>query len=139
MLVFLLVNEVNYKAYVGQTSRTNLERRWNNKFNNSTLNPHFASAVTKYGPEAFSRQILNQCSSRQETDNLERLWIALLRTHDPRYGYNIQLGGIKATHTAESRRKISEARKLRWQQMTKAEKRTSSREVSSSVEEQDAI
>lgn len=123
MLVYLLFNEVNSKAYVGQTSGNDLVGRWNTKFTNVKGNPHFDAALKKYGPESFSRQVLNHCSSRQETDNLERLWIALLRTHDPEHGYNMQMGGMKwrGDHTEETRQKIGQAVKRMWQSKSEEE------------------
>ena len=113
MIVYLLLNTVNNKSYVGQTRSKLLSQRWNKSLNRS-VNPHFRRAVQKYGPASFTREILAHCSTRAELDNLERLWISILRSDDGRFGYNIMPGGIGAEHTSESRRKISIARKLYW-------------------------
>jgi len=124
MIVYLLRNESNFKCYVGQHRGTDLAKRWNKRFTNMKGNQHFARALKKYGPEAFSREILNVCSSREEMNNLERLWICTLRSYDPKFGYNKQMGGVKwrAHHTPETRQRISLAMKERWRNKTPEQK-----------------
>src|ERR1700733_1750186 len=125
MLVYLLTNTVNCKCYVGQTTKNCLSRRWNTTFTNVRGNRHFQSALKKYGHQAFTREILNRCSTREETDWLEPLWIAVLDTCNPAHGYNIERGGrkllgrsISRPQTAETKKKISAAMKRYWQSVT---------------------
>jgi group I intron endonuclease len=114
MIVYLLLNQVNGKGYVGQHKGYRLSRRWDRNLSRGTANPHFRRAVQKYGPHAFQRKVLACCSCQQEMDLLEKFWIRVWQTTNPRFGYNIQSGGIGAQHTEESRRRIAEARKRYW-------------------------
>lgn len=123
MIVYMLVNSVNSKAYIGQSRGSDLAKRWTERLNRGS-NLHLTAAIKKYGPEAFTRQILAHCSRQQQADNLERLWIAILQTHDPRYGYNKQFGGLGGTgrHTPESRRRISEGLRRMWSRLSPKER-----------------
>jgi group I intron endonuclease len=115
MIVYLLLNRVNLKGYVGQHKGKTLATRWNLRFNLSKVNPHLRNAIKKYGHDAFSREILNVCWTQHEMDNLEKLWIATLRTYDSRHGYNKNFGGRYCRgHTPEARQSISQAMKRVW-------------------------
>jgi group I intron endonuclease len=126
MIVYLLVNRTNLKCYVGQTIKNNLSKRWNKNLSNAKCNDHLTAAIKKYGAESFARHVLHRCDSQKDADDLERRWIAFLRTHDPRYGYNKQLGGVKwrGGHklSARTKKKISVAAKARWAKVSPREK-----------------
>lgn len=86
----------------------------------------FHMAIKKYGPESFTHQLLDVCSSEKGADIAERLWIKELKTTTP-YGYNRTHGGVGRSyvdispeerykkgnafrgrkHTEESRKKLS--------------------------------
>jgi group I intron endonuclease len=144
MIVYLLLNRINGKAYIGQHRGYTLTKRWNKKLSNAQVNLHLCNAIRKYGPSSFSRQILCHASCQQELDLLEQFWIAFYKSTDPRYGYNIQPGGRKwrGEYTKELRQAISEeirkgmarrsakekwefafAIKLRWLMRTERERR----------------
>jgi group I intron endonuclease len=91
MIVYLLLNMINSKGYVGQHRGNNISTRWPK--NMAGANVHLSAARDKYGTNAFSREVLNYCSSQEEMNNLEKLWISTLRTYDPDYGYNMTFGG----------------------------------------------
>jgi hypothetical protein len=91
MIVYQLLNTVNNKSYIGQHQGENISDRWDNNFTGA--NTHLSSANDKYGSSVFRREILNNCSSHEEMNNLERLWILVLRTYDPEFGYNQTMGG----------------------------------------------
>ena len=115
MIVYLLLNQINLKGYVGQHKGNKLSTRWDPKFNLSKVNDHLRKAVKKYGYDVFSREILNHCSTPEEMDSLEKLWILVLRTYDSRYGYNKAFGGMYCRgHTPDARKRISEAMKRVW-------------------------
>jgi group I intron endonuclease len=127
MLVYLLLNTCNNKAYVGQTRHNSLNKRWNSNLSNSNSNPYLRAAIKKHGSKAFQRQILAECSTQAEADNLERLWIAVLRTYDRKCGYNIQRGGRKwkgldiPCHTKGTVKRISESVRQWWRNRTPEE------------------
>jgi group I intron endonuclease len=126
MLVYLLLNSCNAKCYVGQTRYNSLNKRWRPSLKNSA-NSYLKAAVKKHGPEAFQRQVLAECSTQAEADNLERLWIAVLRTYDRKCGYNIQRGGRKwkgldiPCHTKRTLKRISESVRQWWRNRTPEE------------------
>lgn len=121
MIVYLLLNQVNAKGYVGQTCKP-LHKRWNKQLNNVPTNPYFSAAIKKYGAHSFTRHILARSRSRSALDLLEKTWIARLQTNKPAFGYNIQAGGVKARHTAQTKERLSAAMTQYWQNMTREER-----------------
>lgn len=119
MVVYALINNVNLKCYVGQSKHNNLSKRWNRRMTQVPPNGHFRNAVKKYGPEAFTREILARCSTSEECDNLERLWIAVLRTYDRKFGYNIKFGG---KHAYETKQQVKRSGHRRWKNETLRQK-----------------
>jgi len=115
MLVYLLTNTHNGKHYVGQTKFPVLSKRWCSSLSNSP-NPHLANSIAKYGPEAFDRQILAYASSQEELDLLEQFYIALLRTTDRKYGYNLMAGGRQGPgrHIESVKERIAEGSRRMW-------------------------
>jgi hypothetical protein len=91
MIIYQIINTVNFKSYIGQHKGTKVSTRWTKKLTGG--NAHFASAVAKYGWKAFEIQIRNFCTSQEEMDNYEKLWIISLGTYDPKFGYNMTFGG----------------------------------------------
>lgn len=107
MIVYLLLNTVNNKGYIGQHKGDMISTRWNTYLGGA--NTHLRGALNKYGLSAFSREILSHCSSREEMNNLEKLWILALKTYDPKCGYNKTFGGeggSSITWTLEKRIKL---------------------------------
>jgi group I intron endonuclease len=107
----------NGKSYVGQTT-AGVPSRWRDqvKITRWTRNAGYeyplSHAIRKYGKDAFEHQVLATASSKEELDNLERLWIWALRTCED--GYNLARGGEGnpgLAHTPESKKKISQNRK----------------------------
>jgi group I intron endonuclease len=115
MLVYVLLNNVNGKCYVGQTVHYRLYKRWNKRPSICKANPHLASAIRKYGPENFSQKILCYATCEEELNLLERFFIALLQSSNPAYGYNKTLGGEPARHfTKEIREVLADRMREVW-------------------------
>ena len=91
MIVYLILNTVNCKGYVGKHKGDTISTRWDKKL--SGANDHLEKAKKKYGLSSFHREILGVAGSEEELTALERLWIIALRTYDPDYGYNMTYGG----------------------------------------------
>ena len=114
MLIYLLQNKVNGKAYVGQTLQS-LERRlaghrWESYKRKGCI---ISKAIAKHGWHSFTAKVLKNCASQQELDSEEIRLIFELGTQVPR-GYNIANGGNGAgQHSESSKRKMSEQRKGR--------------------------
>lgn len=93
--VYKHTNLINGKAYIGQTKCQDLTRRWTGG-NGYRQSPHFNRAIQKYGWSGFAHEILETGLTQKEANEKERYYIALYKTTDQRYGYNIQSGGQHA-------------------------------------------
>ena len=107
MQIYLVVNKVNGKRYIGQTVQT-LKKRWSSHGSDAKRGrgPHaLVHALLKYGKENFSIRTLKVCSTRKQLNTLERAFIVKLKTKAPN-GYNITDGGdgtVGVTWTAIQR------------------------------------
>lgn len=91
--VYIHTNKINGKMYVGQTIfGDNLERRWRNGngYEGCTV---FYRALQKHGWDGFDHEIIASRLTQNEANNFEELLIQRLDTTNPKYGYNIKLGG----------------------------------------------
>lgn len=96
------------KRYYGITGREKVELRWQNG-RGYIGNEYFTRAINKYGWANFQHIILFDNLTEQEANLLEKCYIALYDTTNPKYGYNQSLGGNIPNE--EAKRKISEANK----------------------------
>lgn len=118
MIVYLLLNRVNRKAYVGQHRGCVLTKRWNGHLNNVKANRHLTGAIRKHGAESFTRTVLAYASCQDELDLLEKFFIQMYQSTNPRFGYNQQTGGLTGTgrHSKATIRQIREANRRHWEQ-----------------------
>lgn len=109
--IYLIVNKVNGKTYVGQRKSS---KEW---YDDSYMGSgkRLKLAKQKYGIENFEKFLIQYCSSKEETDKAEKFWIAEYRSRD-KAEYNIANGGQGSSigfkgkhHTEETKRKISES------------------------------
>jgi group I intron endonuclease len=132
--IYLLTCIVTGKIYIGQTRRS-INERWGMHVASAVrrgIRTHLAHAICKYGKDAFTQQLLEECVVAEANDR-ERFHIGAYRSDDRAVGYNMSAGGdggnnamseevrrkISATKTgvkmgppsAETRRKISVAKK----------------------------
>lgn len=108
-VVYLIVNKVNGKMYVGQTINT-VEKRFGD---HSRQNSVIGRAIRKYGKENFRCEVLKRCASKAEMDAWEKFFIAAICCKIP-FGYNVSDGGggvAGRKHTDEERAKITVAKK----------------------------
>lgn len=104
--IYILVNAINGKHYVGQT--TNIKRRLGQhlRFSSHSL---IANAYKKYGRESFLVYVLDNVPE-DELDYWEIHYIEECHSLAPD-GYNLEAGGSKYKHFhEETRKKISIAR-----------------------------
>lgn len=107
--IYLIVNAVNGKTYVGQR-KSSKECHLDSYMGSGKL---LKKAKQKYGIENFEKFLIQYCYSKEETDKAERFWIAEYRCRG-KAEYNIANGGEGASgvhHSEETRRKISEVHK----------------------------
>ena len=106
-VVYLILNKINGKKYVGQTIQP-LKVRFNEHARKKD-NTLISNAIRKYGKENFYCGVIKTCSSKEELDYWEKYYIATLKTKKP-YGYNLTDGGegtVGYHLTLEQRAKLS--------------------------------
>ena len=111
--VYVHTNIANGKRYVGITSRVRPEIRWA-KGRGYNENSHFRSAIEKYGWDGFTHEVLFDGLDGETAKAKEKELIALWKTQDPKYGYNMTSGGDGSPGfhpSAESRAKMSFAQR----------------------------
>lgn len=95
----------NGKVYIGVTCR-DPKVRWANGGGYKN-NPHFWSAIQKYGWNNIKHEILIEGLSKEEADLKEKELIAFYDSTNREKGYNNSLGGtIAPLHSDETKRKI---------------------------------
>lgn len=110
--VYVHINKANDKKYVGITSKPNVNHRWRDG-RGYKENPHFYSAIKKYGWDGFDHIVLFSDFNDAEAKDMERFLIKLWKTQDMSFGYNMTSGGdgTKDYHpSVETRAKLSRAR-----------------------------
>lgn len=104
--IYVITNQITKKQYVGQSLY--LHRRKREHFESSSKktdrhNSYLHSDILKYGPGAFTFEILEEIEDKELRLQRERYWIKKLNTVYPN-GYNFGLGG---NHCCKS--KVTEA------------------------------
>ena len=94
--VYVHINKVNGKRYVGITSKAKPEHRWNSGRGYGE-NTHLRGAIQKYGWDGFDHIILFDNLTEQEAKTKECELIAEWDTCNPLHGYNMTTGGDGAT------------------------------------------
>ncbi len=111
--VYVHINKVNHKRYVGITSHVDANQRWLNG-RGYMYNKHFNNAIKKYGWDGFEHIILYEGLSEQQAKGKEKELIAEWGTYNRDYGYNLTMGGdgsVGFHPTEETRAKLSRARR----------------------------
>ena len=112
-IVYVHQNKTNGKRYVGITSRSDPNIRWQDGRGYSDKS-RFRSAIIKYGWDGFDHIIIANGLTEKDAKQMERLLIARWRTQDKEFGYNMTSGGDGTPDchpSEETRAKLSEARK----------------------------
>ena len=105
--VYVHINKINSKKYVGQTCRKP-EKRWNGGHGYKE-NVYFWNAIQKYGWDNFEHEVIASNLTKEEADNFEILLIEKLNLLDKNYGYNLREGGSHGHLLEETKRKLREA------------------------------
>jgi group I intron endonuclease len=113
--IYLLINLINYKIYIGQTWSSSVEARMGKDGINYKNSIHLYNAIKKYGVENFQYIVLVQCREQTDADYLENYFIELYNSRDPKIGYNLKEGGSAGKHSEETKIKISETWKNKMQ------------------------
>ncbi len=106
MIVYKTINLINGKIYIGQDSKNDPEYLGSGLL--------LKKAIHKHGREHFVKEILEECETKEQLNEREIYWIALLDSKNPKIGYNIADGGSGGnTYTEEIKKRISDLFKNR--------------------------
>lgn len=95
----------NGKVYIGQTC-TPVNNRWRNG-KGYWQQKYLDNAISKYGWNNIIHDILEIDLTREEADKAEQDWIAYYDATNPKYGYNIDNGGMGSNrHSEQTKEKI---------------------------------
>jgi hypothetical protein len=121
MFIYLIVNHAAGKYYVGQHKGNNLKKYLQQKLSHArkglSKRSRLYDALREFPAEAFTiHALLSDIQTKQELNQVERDFIAFLKSQDPEYGYNICRGGEGFTgpHSESARLKVGEASRKRW-------------------------
>ena len=108
--VYVHINKINGKMYVGQTCMKPT-KRWNGGRGYKTQ-IHFYNAIQKYGWDNFDHEIIASNLTKKEANKFEILLIDKLDTTNINKGYNLTKGGegfYGFHHSEETKKKISKS------------------------------
>lgn len=104
--IYLHINKINLKVYVGQTCQSP-QRRWRNGKSYSTnQNTHFANAIRKYGFDNFEHIILEEGLTKNQADFYESMYIREYDSTNRLKGYNQTSGGANPIPDEATRQKM---------------------------------
>lgn len=118
MIVYIVINKINGKKYIGYTTKTLEERKRTHLYKSKCIsNKHyfylFKKALRKYGIDNFDWKVLDTCNSIEDCCNKEIYYINKYKTISPN-GYNLTKGGNGGIQSEETKIKISNSVKKYW-------------------------
>ena len=106
MIIYKSTNTINNKCYIGQTIQRFNKRKRGHKYNSGKQ--AFAMAIRKHGWDNFTWEVLCECSSKEELDEMEFHYIKQYDSYR-KGGYNMTMGGEGGmsgfNHTEETKEK----------------------------------
>lgn len=110
--VYLIVNTVNWKVYVGSTTKGFMKRWWDHltEFRKGRHAKHFQSAYNKYGEKSFRFLVLEECPPERCLER-EQYWMDCYRSYRREIGYNTSptAGNCRGTkHSEEFRKRVGD-------------------------------
>lgn len=106
MIIYLITNNINGKKYIGQTVQS-VETRFYQHCRDKRSGSTVSKAITKYGKDNFTIEIIDTADSFLELNIKEEYWICSLDL--VKKGYNSRTGGRDGRHTEQSRAKMSKS------------------------------
>lgn len=89
MLVYMFLNTVTEKAYVGATEKT-LEARWDAHCKSARAGStyRFHRALRDWPEEVWLKVVLANCYSLEELNEAEKAWLSMTAVQEEGVGYN---------------------------------------------------
>lgn len=130
-IIYKITNKVNGKVYIGQTfNKRGFKGRYNYsgkgiervyKYYKSRENSkdggnnHLLHSIEKYGFEAFEvNEVFDIAFSLEKLNLKEQLYISLYKSDNKNFGYNHQKGGNNHSVNDETKKKMSETMKGKY-------------------------
>ena len=104
--VYVHINKINGKIYVGQTGQ-DINRRWRDGEGYKPCT-YFYNAIQKYGWDNFEHIICLSDLSLEDANDFEEMLIKKMNTTNPQKGYNLKFGGANNLCSEETRQKMSQ-------------------------------
>ena len=127
--IYLYVNIINFKKYIGQTTlkkfngfRCYFKKRSLELTYGYNYHSHFIKSLQKYGIENFKGIIIDYVDFenkekwilKQELTFKEGLWIHFFNSLNRNFGYNLMIPGIGGQHSDETKERMSKIIEERW-------------------------
>ena len=109
--IYTIKNKTDNKIYVGQTMR-DVEERWKDHLKKRSNCRYLISAIKKYGVDNFEFKLVCITFDNQLND-MEIKYIEKYNSLVPN-GYNLRIGGNNWKHHAETKQKISDTLRKRY-------------------------
>lgn len=113
--IYKITNLVNNKVYIGQS--VNILKRFvahrNRAFNPKSpqYGNYFYKSIRKYGLKNFKFEIIEKCN-KEELNKKEQEYIALYKSNQSEFGYNLTEGGEASTYSKINKEEVEEIYKL---------------------------
>lgn len=104
--VYLHINKLNNKKYVGITSQEP-QARWKSGAGYRNQR-RFYCAIKSYGWDGFYHVVLYRGLSKEEAETKEQQLIAFYNSNDSKCGYNIENGGVTHKLSAEQKQHLAD-------------------------------
>lgn len=87
--IYITTNHVNGKKYIGQKKYDN-KGKWKDYLGSGK---HLKNAINKYGRENFSKEIIEECETKELLNEREKYWIKYYNAVNNNNFYNLATGG----------------------------------------------
>lgn len=112
--VYITTNHINGKKYIGQ-KRYDKANKWKSYLGSGI---HLKRAINKYGSENFSKEIIEDCKSKELLDEREKYWIEYYNAVKSNEFYNIASGGDGGdTRAGYSEEQFKQSEKFRKERL----------------------
>jgi hypothetical protein len=106
LIIYKITNNINGKIYIGQTTLS-IKIRWKQHCSRHK-DQVIQRAIRKYGKKNFTIEEIDGANSLSELNYLEQHYIYIHNSKVP-HGYNVKNGGLRGSHSEETRKKMSAA------------------------------
>ena len=126
MIIYRVTNTINGKVYIGQTQRS-IKLRWSEhcRLTKSKHRSAIRCAIAQYSPAAFKVETIDTAVTIEELNEKEVFWIKTLDTMSPN-GYNLDSGGKNRLFCAETKQKMSMAKRGKSRLVSEEERKNRS-------------